>query len=255
MPVFKVWYNIIEILKEKEVKMDEIKIPDHVAIILDGNGRWAKKRNKPRTFGHKNGADNVVDIALHAKDRGVKYLTLYAFSTENWKRPKKEVSYLMKLLFKFIETKMNLLMENNVKLNILGDLSKLPDFARDACVRAMDQTKDHDGLFLNMALNYGGRDDVVKAVKTIIKEGIDPNDITEETISSNLYTAGMPDPDLMIRTGGDIRISNFLVYQLAYTELYFTDVLWPDFTKEEFDKALKEFTSRDRRYGGLNEPS
>lgn len=233
--------------------MNNIKIPEHVAIILDGNGRWATKRNRPRTFGHKNGADNVVDIALYAKDRGVKYLTLYAFSTENWKRPEKEVSYLMKLLFKFIETKMNLLMENNVKLNILGDISKLPEFARKACIEAMEKTKDHDGLYLNMALNYGGRADVVKAVKDIVKEGIDPNDIDEKTISDHLYTKGMPDPDLMIRTGGDYRISNFLIYQLAYTELYFTKVLWPDFTKDEFDLALEDFTKRDRRYGGLNE--
>ncbi|MDD7463187.1 MAG: isoprenyl transferase [Anaerococcus sp.] len=233
--------------------MNNIKIPEHVAIILDGNGRWATKRNRPRTFGHKNGADNVVDIALYAKDRGVKYLTLYAFSTENWKRPEKEVSYLMKLLFKFIETKMNLLIENNVKLNILGDISKLPDFAKKACIEAMEKTKDHDGLYLNMALNYGGRADVVKAVKDIVKEKIDPNDINEKTISDHLYTKGMPDPDLMIRTGGDYRISNFLIYQLAYTELYFTKVLWPDFTKEEFDLALEDFTKRDRRYGGLNE--
>ncbi len=233
--------------------MNNIKIPEHVAIILDGNGRWATKRNRPRTFGHKNGADNVVDIALYAKDRGVKYLTLYAFSTENWKRPEKEVSYLMKLLFKFIETKMNILMENNVKLNILGDISKLPEFARKACIEAMEKTKDHDGLYLNMALNYGGRADVVKAVKDIVKEGIDPNDIDEKTISDHLYTKGMPDPDLMIRTGGDYRISNFLIYQLAYTELYFTKVLWPDFTKDEFDLALEDFTKRDRRYGGLNE--
>lgn len=233
--------------------MNETKIPEHVAIILDGNGRWATKRNRPRTYGHKNGADNVVDIALHAKDRGVKYLTLYAFSTENWKRPETEVSYLMKLLFKFIETKINLLMENNVKLNILGDISKLPEFARNACIEAMDKTKDHDGLYLNMALNYGGRAELVKAVKDIVTEDIKVEDIDENTISDHLYTKFMPDPDLMIRTGGDFRISNFLIYQLAYTELYFTPVLWPDFTKEEFDLALEDFTRRDRRYGGLNE--
>lgn len=233
--------------------MDEIKIPEHVAIILDGNGRWATKRKKPRTFGHKNGADNVVDIALYAKDCGVKYLTLYAFSTENWKRPTVEVNYLMKLLFKFIETKINLLIENNVRLNILGDISKLPDFARKACLDAMEKTKKYDGLYLNMALNYGGRDDVVKAVRDIVKEGIEVDHIDEKTISDHLYTKHMPDPDLMIRTGGDLRISNFLIYQLAYTELYFTEVLWPDFTKEEFDKALEDFTRRDRRYGGLNE--
>lgn len=233
--------------------MDEIKIPEHVAIILDGNGRWATKRKKPRTFGHKNGADNVVDIALYAKDCGVKYLTLYAFSTENWKRPTVEVNYLMKLLFKFIETKINLLIENNVRLNILGDISKLPDFARKACLDAMEKTKKHDGLYLNMALNYGGRDDIVKAVKDIVREGIEVDHIDEKIISDHLYTKHMPDPDLMIRTGGDLRISNFLIYQLAYTELYFTEVLWPDFTKEEFDKALEDFTRRDRRYGGLNE--
>ncbi|MDD7305809.1 MAG: isoprenyl transferase [Peptoniphilaceae bacterium] len=233
--------------------MKEIKIPDHVAIILDGNGRWAKKRNKPRTYGHKIGADNVVDIALYAKDRGVKYLTLYAFSTENWKRPEKEVSYLMRLLFKFIETKINLLIENNVKLNILGDISRLPDFARKSCIEAMEKTKNYDGLYLNMALNYGGRADIVRAVKAIVKEGIEAKAIDEATISNHLYTKSMPDPDLMIRTGGDFRISNFLIYQLAYTELYFTPVLWPDFTKEEFDLALEDFSRRDRRYGGVNE--
>lgn len=234
--------------------MQEIKIPEHIAIILDGNGRWAQQKNKPRTFGHKNGADNVVDIALYAKECGVKYLTLYTFSTENWKRPEIEVNFLMKLLSEFINTKINMLMENNVRLNILGDISELPKQARISCKEAMEKTKNHDGLFLNMALNYGGRRDLVKAVRDIVKEGICPDDIDEETISRHLYTANMPDPDLMIRTGGDLRISNFLIYQIAYSELYFTNVLWPDFDKSEFDKALESFSKRDRRYGGLNEP-
>lgn len=233
--------------------MDNFKIPKHVAIILDGNGRWAVKRKMPRTFGHKNGADNVVDIALYAKDCGIEYLTLYVFSTENWKRPKTEVSYLMKLLIKFIDTKINLLMENNVKLNIIGDILKLPQAAKLACENAMEKTKKNDALVLNMALNYGARDEMVKAVKNIIRDGFDSEQINEQTISDYLYTGSFPDPDLLIRTGGDLRISNFLLYQIAYTELFFTNVLWPDFTKDEFKKALDEFKKRNRRFGGLNE--
>jgi undecaprenyl diphosphate synthase len=233
--------------------MENKKIPTHIAIILDGNGRWAQKRKKVRTFGHKNGADKVIDILLYAKKCGIKYLTLYAFSTENWKRPAMEVNFLMKLLSSFIEENLDLLIENKAKLNILGDISRLPEKARKSCEMALEKTKDFDEIYLNIALNYGGRDDVVRAVRKIVEEGIDPQDITEKTISDRLYTGGMPDPDLLIRTGGDLRISNFLIYQIAYTELYFTDVLWPDFSEEEFDKALASYAKRDRRYGGLHE--
>ncbi|MDO5048055.1 MAG: isoprenyl transferase [Anaerococcus sp.] len=232
--------------------MDKLNIPKHVAIILDGNGRWAKKRLMPRTYGHKNGADNVVDIALYAKDRGVKYLTLYAFSTENWKRPEEEVSYLMKLLISFIDTKFDILMKEDCRIKFIGDLDNIPDKVREVCLKAMDDSKDNKSLILNIALNYGGRDELVKAFKDMVKDGIGADKISEDLISSYLYTRDEPDPDLMIRPGGELRLSNFLIYQLAYTELYFTDTLWPDFDKEDFDKAIKVFSSRNRRYGALS---
>ncbi len=231
--------------------MEDIKTPSHVAIILDGNGRWAQKRNMPRTFGHKNGAENVVDIAIHAKKRGVKYLTLYAFSTENWKRPKKEVDYLMKLLIKFVNDKIDQLMKEDCKLNFLGDLSAIPDQTRKAVELALDRTKDNKSLFINIALNYGGRDELVHAFKNIINEGYRAEDIDEELISDYLYTKDIPDPDLLIRPGGELRISNFLIYQIAYSELYFTDKLWPDFSYEDFDKAIEEYSRRNRRFGDV----
>lgn len=231
--------------------MEDIKTPSHVAIILDGNGRWAQKRNMPRTFGHKNGAENVVDIAIHAKKRGVKYLTLYAFSTENWKRPKKEVDYLMKLLIKFVNDKIDQLMKEDCKLNFLGDLSAIPDQTRKAVELALDRTKDNKSLFINIALNYGGRNEVVHAFKNIINEGYRAEDIDEELISDYLYTKDIPDPDLLIRPGGELRISNFLIYQIAYSELYFTDKLWPDFSYEDFDMAIEEYSRRNRRFGDV----
>lgn len=231
--------------------MEDIKTPSHVAIILDGNGRWAQQKNMPRTFGHKNGAENVVDIAIHAKKRGIKYLTLYAFSTENWKRPKKEVDYLMKLLIKFVNDKIDQLMEEDCKLNFLGDLSAIPDQTRKAVELALDRTKDNKSLFINIALNYGGRDELVHAFKNIISQGYKAEDIDEKLISENLYTKDIPDPDLLIRPGGELRISNFLIYQIAYSELYFTDKLWPDFSYEDFDKAIEEYSRRNRRFGDV----
>lgn len=231
--------------------MENTNIPKHVAIILDGNGRWAKKRLMPRTFGHKNGADNVADICLYAKERGVKYLSLYAFSTENWKRPDEEVGYLMKLVIKFINEKIDILMKENCKLLFLGDLSKLPEDTREICLKGMEKTSKNDGITLNIALNYGGRDEIVNAFKDMLDDGVDRTYITEELISDYLYTKGQPDPDLLIRPGGELRLSNFLIYQLAYAELYFTDTLWPDFTRDSFDQALEEFARRNRRYGGL----
>ena len=231
--------------------MEDIKTPSHVAIILDGNGRWAQKRNMPRTFGHKNGAENVVDIAIHAKKRGVKYLTLYAFSTENWKRPKKEVDYLMRLLIKFVNDKIDQLMKEDCKLNFLGDLSAIPDQTRKAVELALDRTKDNKSLFINIALNYGGRDELVHVFKNIINEGYRAEDIDEGLISDYLYTKDIPDPDLLIRPGGELRISNFLIYQIAYSELYFTDKLWPDFSYEDFDKAIEEYSRRNRRFGDV----
>ena len=231
--------------------MENLKIPSHVAIILDGNGRWAQQKNMPRTFGHKNGAENVVDIAIHAKKRGVKYLSLYAFSTENWKRPKKEVDYLMKLLIKFVNEKIDQLMEEDCKLNFLGDLSAIPDQTRKAVELALDKTTNNKSLFINIALNYGGRDEIVHAVKNIINDGLKAENIDEEMISNYLYTKDIPDPDLLIRPGGELRISNFLIYQIAYSELYFSDTLWPDFNEDEFDKALEEYSRRNRRFGDV----
>lgn len=232
--------------------MDNLNIPTHVAVVLDGNGRWAKKKHMPRTYGHKNGAENVVDICLYAKERGVKYMTLYAFSTENWKRPAEEVNYLMKLVIKFIESKLDILMEENCKLNFIGDLEKLPASTREICIRAMEDTKDNDEITLNIALNYGGRDELVHAFKLMLDEGVSKEDVTEEMISSYLYTKDQPDPDLLIRPGGELRLSNFLIYQLAYAEFYFTDTLWPDFDRKAFDEALEEFSRRNRRYGALS---
>lgn len=232
--------------------MENLNIPTHVAIVLDGNGRWAKQKHMPRTYGHKNGAENVVDICLYAKERGVKYMTLYAFSTENWKRPAEEVNYLMKLVIKFIESKLDILMEENCKLNFIGDLEKLPASTKEICIRAMEDTKDNDEITLNIALNYGGRDELVHAFKVMMDDGISKEDITEEMISSYLYTKDQPDPDFLIRPGGELRLSNFLIYQLAYAEFYFTDTLWPDFDRKAFDEALEEFSRRNRRYGALS---
>ena len=231
--------------------MEDIKTPSHVAIILDGNGRWAQQKNMPRTFGHKNGAENVVDIAIHAKKRGIKYLTLYAFSTENWKRPKKEVDYLMKLLIKFVNDKIDQLMEEDCKLNFLGDLSAIPDQTRKAVELALDRTKDNKSLFINIALNYGGRDELVHAFKNIISQGYKAEEVDEKLIAEYLYTKDIPDPDLLIRPGGELRISNFLIYQIAYSELYFTDKLWPDFSYEDFDNAIEEYSRRNRRFGDV----
>ncbi|WP_243342478.1 isoprenyl transferase [Anaerococcus sp. AGMB09787] len=231
--------------------MDKLNVAKHVAIILDGNGRWAKKRLKPRTYGHKVGAENVIDICLYAKEKGVECLTLYAFSTENWKRPKEEVSYLMNLLISFIKTKFDILMKEDCKLNILGDTDALPDKVREVCLKACEDSKDNKSLLLNVALNYGGRAELVHAFKNMLRDGIKEDEVDEELISSYLYSKGQSDPDLLIRPGGELRISNFLIYQMAYTEFYFTDTLWPDFTREDFDKALEAYNNRNRRFGGL----
>lgn len=231
--------------------MTDKNIPSHIAIILDGNGRWAKKQNKVRTFGHKEGAENVIRIARSAKKFGVETLSLYAFSTENWKRPASEVGFLMDLLVKFVKDKLEDLIAEDCKLNFLGDISKLPKKTKEACLYALEKTRDNKSLTINIALNYGGRDELVHSFKEIIKKGYGAEDITEKLISDNLYTRGQTDPDLLIRPGGELRLSNFLIYQMAYTELYFTDVYWPDFTENDLKKAIDEFARRNRRYGGL----
>jgi di-trans,poly-cis-decaprenylcistransferase len=242
-----------EKIEEKKLK----KIPTHVAIIMDGNGRWAKKRNMPRVKGHYEGMQTVKKITKYASKLGIQYLTLYAFSTENWARPKEEVSYLMDLPEKMFTSFMPELMENNVKVEVIGVVEKLPENTRKAVEDAIEQTKNNTGLKLIFALNYGSKDEIVTAVKRIAQGAANNEykveEIDEQLISDNLFTKDTPDPDLLIRTSGEQRISNFLLWQIAYSEFIFTKVAWPDFVEAEFYKALLEYQSRDRRFGGLNE--
>ena len=244
-------------LEEKIEEKKLEKIPTHVAIIMDGNGRWAKKRNMPRVKGHYEGMQTVKKITKYASKLGIQYLTLYAFSTENWARPKEEVSYLMDLPEKMFTSFMPELMENNVKVEVIGVVEKLPENTRKAVEDAIEQTKNNTGLKLIFALNYGSKDEIVTAVKRIA-QGATNNEykveeIDEQLISDNLFTKDTPDPDLLIRTSGEQRISNFLLWQIAYSEFIFTKVAWPDFVEEEFYKALLEYQRRDRSFGCLNE--
>ncbi|MBR3580583.1 MAG: isoprenyl transferase [Lachnospiraceae bacterium] len=224
---------------------------------MDGNGRWAKKRLLPRAMGHSAGAKNVEPICKAAWDLGVKYLTVYAFSTENWTRSDDEVSTLMKLLKQYLEGCKEKCLKNNMRVRVIGDVSKLSKDLQESIKRLEDYSKDFDGLQFQVALNYGGRDDIVRAVKKIAEKArtgeMNPDDITDDVISSNLDTADIPDPDLLIRTSGELRISNFMLWQMAYTEMYFTDVYWPDFDKKELEKALDYYANRDRRFGGRKE--
>ena len=244
-------------LEEKIEENKLKKIPTHVAIIMDGNGRWAKKRNMPRVKGHYEGMQTVKKITKYASKLGIQYLTLYAFSTENWARPKEEVSYLMDLPEKMFTSFMPELMENNVKVEVIGVVEKLPENTRKAVEDAIEQTKNNTGLKLIFALNYGSKDEIVTAVKRIAQGAANNKykveEIDEQLISDNLFTKDTPDPDLLIRTSGEQRISNFLLWQIAYSEFIFTKVAWPDFVEAEFYKALLEYQSRDRRFGGLNE--
>ena len=244
-------------LEEKIEEKKLEKIPTHVAIIMDGNGRWAKKRNMPRVKGHYEGMQTVKKITKYASKLGIKYLTLYAFSTENWARPKEEVNYLMDLPEKMFTSFMPELMENNVKVEVIGVVEKLPENTRKAVEDAIEQTKNNTGLKLIFALNYGSKDEIVTAVKRIVQGAANNEykveEIDEQLISDNLFTKDTPDPDLLIRTSGEQRISNFLLWQIAYSEFIFTKVAWPDFVEEELYKALLEYQSRDRRFGGLNE--
>ena len=228
---------------------NDIILPKHVAIIMDGNGRWAKKRGLPRTFGHKAGTENVRKIVKYCSKKGIEYLTVYAFSTENFKRPQEEVSTLMKLLIEYFNKETDELRDNGVRLNVIGDTSCFSSAVQEAINNGVKKTNECNKLVFSIALAYGSRAEIVKAVKDIIASGI--REINEETISQHLYTNDLPDPDLIIRTSGEERLSNFLLYQAAYSEFYFTDVLWPDFNEEEFDKAIAEYSKRNRRYGGL----
>lgn len=235
--------------------MSEGKIPQHVAIIMDGNGRWAEDRGLSRTKGHLEGVKRIEEILEVVYRRGVKYLTLFTFSTENWSRPKSEVRTLMTLLASVLAKKINNLHENNIKFQIIGRKEGVPSFVSKVLDAAVEKTKANDGLFVNLAFNYGGRIEILDAVRLIAKvvqEGkMFPEEITEETISGELYTRGMPDPDLLIRTSGEKRISNFLLWQLSYAEFYFTEKYWPDFNEQEFDIALVEYQGRERRYGDV----
>ncbi len=230
-------------------------VPEHIAIIMDGNGRWAKQRYLPRIMGHREGAKSVRAITEACAELKVKYLTLYAFSTENWKRPHKEVAFLMNLLSHYLVKEKNTMMKNNIRLLTIGDTSKLPLGVKTELSKTIKLTSKNTGLSLVLALNYGAKDEITKAIKTIAKKciskKISPSKITEQTIADHLYTKNIPDPDLMIRTSGEMRISNFLVWQLAYAEFYITDILWPDFRKAQLVKAIEEYNNRDRRFGGV----
>lgn len=232
-----------------------MKIPEHVAIILDGNGRWAKAKGMPRSYGHAAGAKNVEPVCRAAWDLGIKYLTLYAFSTENWKRPKEEVSQLMKLLGAYVKKCMKLSVENNMRVRFIGDPVGVPDELNEAIRKLEDVSKDFTGLNLQIALNYGGRAEITraaaKASQELIAEGKHPGELTEADIAKHLDTAGIPDPDLLIRTSGEERLSNFLLWQLAYSEFYFTKTPWPDFDKSCLEEAVREYDRRNRRFGGL----
>lgn len=232
-------------------------LPRHIAVIMDGNGRWAKKRGATRIFGHRSATKSVRELTEECAELGIEFLTLYAFSTENWGRPKIEVDALMELLVSSLRKELNTLMKNNVKLNAIGDMSGLPKNCRNELKDTIKETADNNGLILTLALNYSGRWDILNAAKgyaAAVKEGKEEiENITEDIFSEYMVTKGMPDPELLIRTSGELRISNFLLWQLAYTELYFTDVLWPDFRKNHLKEALESYQKRERRFGKISE--
>lgn len=251
--------RILDIFKKKDKDIEQINIqytPEHIAIIMDGNGRWAQRRNMPRTQGHRAGMESVRDIIKACSQLGVRVLTLYAFSTENWKRSEEEVSFLMNLLVEYAKKEVKELNRQRVKLIASGDISQLPGYAFREVKNAIHLTANNDGLIVNLALNYGGRDEIVNATKKICQDISDKKleikDINESLFSRYLYTRDLPDPDLLIRTGGELRLSNFLLYQSAYAELYFTEVMWPDFRKQHLIEAIEDYQGRSRRFGGIN---
>lgn len=241
-------------LKEQ---VDITRLPQHIAIIMDGNGRWARKHGKNRIFGHTNGVSSVRETSEGCAELGVKYLTLYAFSTENWNRPITEVSALMTLLLKTIKAELKTLLKNDIRLKVIGDIARLPVGVAKELNEAMARTANNKRMDLVLALNYSGKSEIVRAVKEIavkVQKGeIAPDAITEEVVSNNLYTAGIPDPELLIRTSGEKRVSNFMLWQLAYAEYFFTDVFWPEFTREDLYKAIIDFQNRERRFGKTSE--
>lgn len=237
--------------KKEQKAVEAVKVDDrlqHIAFIMDGNGRWAQKRGMPREFGHSHGAATFKKIGRYCEKIGLKYMTVYAFSTENWKRPKKEVDTIMGILDDYIEECFSEMEEDNVHFRFVGNLSVFPESVREKMER-IDRETAHKPFVLNIAVNYGGREEITHACARLIAEG--KKDISEADLDARLYTAGCPDPDLIVRTGGDLRISNFLLWQSAYSELYFTDVLWPDLTSDDVDRAISDFYARKRRYGGV----
>lgn len=241
---------------EKNTELDPAKLPRHVAIIMDGNGRWAKKRILNRIKGHERGVEVVRTIVRACREIGISILTLYAFSTENWQRPKTEIFALMTLLKKFLASEKKDMMDNDIRLNTIGDTDRLPEDVREALRRTMAVTENNNGMLLNLALSYGGRSEIVRMVKEIARKSrdgeIDPASITTDVVSEHLYTRGMPDPDLLIRTSGEMRVSNFLLWQIAYTELYVTDTLWPDFNRDELVHIFTDYQRRERRFGNVD---
>ena len=242
---------------EKKQDIDPARLPAHVAIIMDGNGRWAKKRLFNRVVGHEKGSDAVRTIVRTSREIGIQYLTLFAFSTENWERPKTEVAALMKLLNRFLKSELDEMKDNDIRLQAIGQIDRLPANVQKTLAKTIDLTKDGQAMQLNLALSYGGRTDILRMARMISQESINghltPEAITPDIVSGYLYTKDLPDPDLLIRTSGEMRISNFMLWQIAYSELYITDTLWPDFDKEEYLHILHQYQSRDRRFGKIKE--
>ena len=239
----------------RDQNIDPSKLPHHVAIIMDGNGRWAKRQGLDRIQGHKKGAESVREIVRTAREIGIEYLTLYAFSEENWKRPGYEIEALMMLLKRYLKSELQEMLENGIRFNTIGNIHRLPQDVQKLLKETKETTSKNSDMVLTLALSYGGRQEICEAMRNIAKRvaagDIDPSDIDVEVISGFLYTASLPDPDLLIRTSGEMRVSNFLLWQIAYTELYITPIMWPDFKKEQFIEAILEYQRRERRFGGI----
>lgn len=251
-------FNLFRRKKNKNhtiIKLDKNNLPKHIAIIMDGNGRWAKARNLPRILGHRAGVETIREIVKECNNIGIKYLTLYAFSTENWKRPPEEINNLMKLLVEYLRNEFDELNENNVVINSIGDIKGLPEVCIKELKDAYNKSKNNTGLVLNLALNYGGRKELVEAIKHIVLDSKNGkiSEIDESLIEKYLYTKGMPDPDLVIRPSGEQRISNFLLWQSAYSEFWYSNINWPDFRKENLRRAISDYQRRNRRFGGVKQ--
>ena len=242
-----------QLITNLSTKVNQAKLPQHVAVIMDGNGRWAKQRGLPRIEGHRRGANVLKEMLRYCKDLGIKTLTAYAFSTENWGRPTVEVNFLMSLFEILLQRELKEMEEEEVCINFIGDLTPLPTSLQQEISRSIERTKDNQGVFFNVAINYGSRHEMINACRAIarkVQQGeLSADAIDDQTISQHLYTSASPDPDLLIRTSGEMRLSNFMLWQLAYTEIYITDTLWPDFNNEQFNRAILSFQQRDRRFG------